>query len=138
MTLTSYAKFEEKVTLSSKNDMRNLVNFNASREMFKNLHFDMLFLSKVYCLHKKIYSGVMCRNTEEWCKIWQRTDLCFEKWHKKYDPTLQSLKTCTLVVFTLFIMSKSLKVFNSSKVYNGSAKNYRGVMCHNNEGWCNI
>ena len=60
MTLTSYTKFEEKVTLSSKNDMRNLVNFNASREMFKNLHFDML-----YCLHKKIYSRVMCRNTEE-------------------------------------------------------------------------
>ena len=65
MTLTSYTKFEEKVTLSSKNDMRNLVNFNASREMFKNLLFDMLFLSKVYCLHKRIYSGVMCRNTEE-------------------------------------------------------------------------
>ena len=28
MTLKSDAKFEEKLTLGSKNDMRNLVNFN--------------------------------------------------------------------------------------------------------------
>ena len=30
MTLTNDAKFEEKMTLGSKNDMRNLINFNAS------------------------------------------------------------------------------------------------------------
>ena len=30
MTLKSYAKFEEKLTLGSKNDMRNWVNFNVS------------------------------------------------------------------------------------------------------------
>ena len=30
MTLTSYAKFEEKLTLGYKNDMKNLVNFNSS------------------------------------------------------------------------------------------------------------
>ena len=29
MTLKSDAKFEEKLTLGSKNDMRNLVNFNV-------------------------------------------------------------------------------------------------------------
>ena len=71
MTLTSYAKFEEKVTLSSKNDMRNLVNFNASREMFENLHFDMLFLSKVYCLHKK--------TTAELCAVTLKNDAKFEE-----------------------------------------------------------
>ena len=30
MTLKSDAKFEEKLTLGSKNDMRKLVNFNVS------------------------------------------------------------------------------------------------------------
>ena len=30
MTLTSDAKFEEKLTIGSKNDMRNLVNFNVN------------------------------------------------------------------------------------------------------------
>ena len=37
-------KFEEKLTLGSKNDMRNLVNFNASSGKSGNLHFDVLLL----------------------------------------------------------------------------------------------
>ena len=48
MTLMSDAKFEEKLTLGSKNDMRNLVNLNASSGKSKNLHFDVLLLSKLY------------------------------------------------------------------------------------------
>ena len=47
MKLNSGAKFEEKLTYGSKNDMRNLVNFNASSRKSKNLHFDGLLLSKV-------------------------------------------------------------------------------------------
>ena len=43
-----YAKFEEKLTLISKNDKRNLMNFNASSGKSENLHFDALLLSKVY------------------------------------------------------------------------------------------
>ena len=45
MTLKSGAKFEERLTLGSKNDMMNLVNFNASSSKSENLHFDMLLLS---------------------------------------------------------------------------------------------
>ena len=44
-------KFEEKLTLGSKNDMRNLVNFNASIGKSGNLHFesnDVLLLSITY------------------------------------------------------------------------------------------
>ena len=41
------AKFEEKLALGSKNDMTNLVNFNASSGSSDNLHFDVLLLSKV-------------------------------------------------------------------------------------------
>ena len=40
--LKSDAKFEEKLSLSSKNDLRNLVNFNASSGKSENLHFDVL------------------------------------------------------------------------------------------------
>ena len=39
MTLKSDAKFKEKLTLDSKNDMRNLVNFNASSGKSENFHF---------------------------------------------------------------------------------------------------
>ena len=44
MTVKSDGKFEEKLTLGSKNDMRNLVNFNVSRGEFENLNLDVLLL----------------------------------------------------------------------------------------------
>ena len=44
MTLKSDAKFEEKLTLSSKNDMMNLANFNASSGKSESSHFDRLLL----------------------------------------------------------------------------------------------
>ena len=44
MTLKSDAKFTEKLTLDSKSDMRNLVNFNARSGNSENLHFDVLLL----------------------------------------------------------------------------------------------
>ena len=44
MTLKSDAKFEEKLTLVSENDMRNLVNFNANSGKSENFHFDRLLL----------------------------------------------------------------------------------------------
>ena len=52
MPLKSDAKFEEKLTLSSKNDMRNLVNFNASSSKSENLHLDVLLLAKVYYVRR--------------------------------------------------------------------------------------
>ena len=53
MTLTSEAKLEEKLTLGSKNDMRNLVNFNASSSKGGNLHFHVLLLSIAYQVSSK-------------------------------------------------------------------------------------
>ena len=48
MTLKSDAKFEEKLILGSKNDMRNLVDFNASSGKSENLHSDVLLLAIAY------------------------------------------------------------------------------------------
>ena len=39
-------KFEEKPTLGSKNDMRNLVNFNVMSKS-ENSHFDVLLFSTI-------------------------------------------------------------------------------------------
>ena len=44
MTLKSDGKFEEKLTLGSKNEMKNFVNFNASSGKSGSLHFDILLL----------------------------------------------------------------------------------------------
>ena len=46
MTLKSDAKFEEKLTLSLKNDVKNLVNFNASSGKSEKFHVNVLLLPK--------------------------------------------------------------------------------------------
>ena len=53
MKLKSDAKFEEKLTLGSKNDMTNLVNFNVSSGKSENLHFNVLLLSIGYKVSAK-------------------------------------------------------------------------------------
>ena len=42
------AKFEEKLTLGSKNDMGNLVNFDVKSGKSERLHFDVLLFSIAY------------------------------------------------------------------------------------------
>ena len=53
MTLKSDAKFAEKLTLGSKNDMRNLVNFNVTSDKSESLHLDVLLLSIAYKVSAK-------------------------------------------------------------------------------------
>ena len=48
MIMESDAKFEGKQTLGSKNDLKNLVNFNGSSGKSEDFHSDVLLFSKVY------------------------------------------------------------------------------------------
>ena len=48
MTRKSDEKFDEALILSSENDMRKLLNFNANNSKSKNVHFGVLLLPKVY------------------------------------------------------------------------------------------
>ena len=47
MTLKSDTKFEEKLTLGSKNDIMKWVNFNASSGKSKNVHNDEVLLLSI-------------------------------------------------------------------------------------------
>ena len=80
MTLKCDAKFEEKLTLGSKNDMRNLVNFNVSSGKSENLHFDVPLLSIAY----KVSARIISHDTEKRSKLWRKTDFLFEKWHEEF------------------------------------------------------
>ena len=72
MTLKSYAKFEEKLTLGSKIDMRNLMNLYASSGKSENLHFDVLLLSRSY-------KGSGKKSTEELYLMKLKKDTHFEE-----------------------------------------------------------
>ena len=48
MTMKNDAKSEEELTCQFKIDIRNLTNFDLSTQNLKYLHFNTLFLTKVY------------------------------------------------------------------------------------------
>ena len=63
MILKSYAKFEEKLTVGYKNDMRSLVDFNARGGKSENLHFDVLLLSIAYKVLAKKCRRIISHDT---------------------------------------------------------------------------
>ena len=69
MTLKSDAEFEENLTLSSKKDMRNLVNFNASSGKSGNLLFHVLLLPIDIKFQPKNYSRIISHGTEKGSKL---------------------------------------------------------------------
>ena len=71
MTLQIDAKFDEKLTLDSKNDIRNLVNFNASNGKSENVHFDVLLCQLLIKFQLKI--------TEELSLMTLKSDANFEE-----------------------------------------------------------
>ena len=46
------------------------------------------FWTKYIMFELQKYRGVMFHYTEEWCKIWGRTDLWFQKWHEEFGKSL--------------------------------------------------
>ena len=70
MTVEIDAKFEEELALGFKNDMTNLVNFNASSGKSENLHFDVLLLLIAYIKFQlKKRRRVISHDTEESSKF---------------------------------------------------------------------
>ena len=55
--------------------------FTQAPKNLKNLHFNSLLLTKLkyIMLELKEYRGLMFNGTEDWCKIWRKTDLHFLK-----------------------------------------------------------
>ena len=64
MTQKSDAKFEEKLALGSKNDMRNLVNFYPSTQTSENFTSMSCFCPTYMKFELNRYRGVIFRDTE--------------------------------------------------------------------------
>ena len=79
---------KRKMTLGSKNHMRNLVNFNASSGKSENLHFDVLLYSTAY----KVSAKKVQNAEKEWSLMTLKKDpnfgekltFFFEKWHEEF------------------------------------------------------
>ena len=111
MTLKSDAEFEENLTLGSKNDVKNLVNFNASSSKSDvHLYFDVLFLP-IAC---KVSTTKVQKNYLSW--HWKKVQTLKKNWLFIWRMTwgiwwnltwaVESLKICTLMdyVCTKYVM----------------------------------
>ena len=87
MTVNNDAKFGEELTCYFKIDMRNLTNFDTST-VSKICTLMGPFWTKYIMFELKKYRGIMYDSTEDWCEIWRKTDLCFQKWHEEFGRFL--------------------------------------------------
>ena len=126
MTLKSDAKFDRKLTLGSKSDMRNLVNFIANSG-FKNLHFAVLLLLKRYYVwaKKKKYREVIVITLKNDVQFEEELTCALKNDMKNYT-SFENIKICTLVgsFWPKYIMFE--------------LKKYRKVMCDYTEDRCKL
>ena len=107
LALKSDAKLKEKLTLGSKNDMRNLVNFHPTTQKSKNFTLMGYFCPKYMRFELKKYRGVIFHDTEQWCKIWINPDLVVSKMAWKIGWTfIRAPKSLEIVHWwALFVQS---------------------------------
>ena len=130
MTLKGDAKFKEKLTCGFKYDMRNLVNIHPTTQKFEDFFSIGSFYPKYTSFELQKYRRVIFHDTEQWCKVWINPDLVVSKMAWGIGCTfiraLKSLKNCTLMgsFYSKHIMFQ--------------LENFKGILCHETEGWCKI
>ena len=78
MTMKNDTKFEEELTFQLNTWGISQILTSALKNL-KNVHFIGCFWPKYIILSLKINRGVMFDGTEDWWKIWKKTELCFLK-----------------------------------------------------------
>ena len=87
------------------------------------------FYWKYIKLQLKTYRGIMSHVTEEWCKIWRKTDLLFQKWQEFiefWSKHSKVYKICT-----------AIGPFRA-KYITFDQKKYRGVIFNDTEESCKV
>ena len=116
MALKSDAKFEKKMTLDSKIDMRNLVNFHPTTQKSKNFTSMGYFYPKYMRFELMKYRGFVFHDIERWCKICINPNHVVSKitWGIG-ELSLEHSKSERLFIDGLFL----------SKAYNVSARKFQ-------------
>ena len=87
------------------------------------------FCWKYIWIQLKNYRGVMSHDTKEWCKIWRKTDLLFQKWQEFgefWSEQSKISKICTLIGPV------------RAKYITFDQKKYRGIIFHDTEKSCKV
>ena len=85
ITMKNWTKIEEGLTCRFKIYMMNLTNFHLSTLKPPKFALQIGSFWPMYMFAIRKYRGVIFHDPEERCKIWRKTDLCFQKWHEEFD-----------------------------------------------------
>ena len=96
--------------------------------------YQLCFLIGSFCwkyikFQLKRHRANTSHDTEEWCKIWRKTDLLFQKWQEFVEFWLEHLKVskiCTLICSFC------------AKYITFDLKKYRRTVFHDTEEWCKV
>ena len=86
MKLDSDVKFEEECTCQFKIDMKNLNEFWPEHSNISKIYPLMGCLWPKYIMFEL---EVIFDGTKDWCNIWRKAELRFQKWHEelgKFSP----------------------------------------------------
>ena len=72
----------------------------------------------------------MFHGTEEWCKVWRKTDSWFQKWHEEFGEFSPNHSKVWKFYFDGLFLSKGYEVW--------AKKEYRGVIFHDAEVMQNL
>ena len=77
----------------------------------------------------KKYRGVVSHDTEDWCKIWRKTDLLFQNW-QEFGEFLSEHSKVSKIYTLIGPLREKYVMFDLKK--------YRGVILHDPKEWCKI
>ena len=63
----------------------------------------------------KKYRRGMFDGTEDWCKTWRKTYLCFQKWHEEFGKLSQGEKNKNEKMKIMRINKKKLETVRSAR-----------------------
>ena len=69
------------------------------------------FCQKYIIFEPKKYKGIVCHNTNEWCKIWGGTNLCFEKWHEEFGEIWRNTWKSQKLHFNGILLTKVYNIW---------------------------
>ena len=132
MTLKSDTKFGKESTCGLKIDIRSLTTFDLSTRKSQKCSLPCAPFEQVIFFELEKYRRVVFHGTEDWCKIWRKTELWFGKWHEEFDkfspehlkvsklglwwhPFVQSIKFMSLKFTEEFCVSWKWRMMQSLK-----------------------
>ena len=102
-------------------------NFRLS--ISPNMYLDRLFWGKYIKFQIRKYRGVVSHGTEDWCKIWRKTDLLFQNW-QEFGEFLSEHSKVSKICTLIGSLHEKYVMFDLKK--------YRGVIFHDTREWCKI